>query len=307
MKKIRTLLVTFILVLAFQSLSYAKEMNTGTLNKPAMGSVFATSKATIRLVWIPVKNAKKYEVYRSTKKKKGFKRIGTTKKTSYVDKKGKQLKTYYYKIRAVGTNAANGQTIYSPYSMTMKKKMRKIVKKTAYAGDSLMVGLINYGKITDNHKQKVFAKVGISTSAYYKSDLLTQLLKYNPDRLFIMLGVNDLAGNPTEKQMDNMISYYKAILKSCTKKNQNLEIFVLGVSPVGKKSSVNLNTINYYNRKMERKIVPLKNVYYYDLCLELAGDDGYLKPEYVASDGLHWTSKTYDTVLKAMKEMVKEY
>ena len=214
MKKIRTLLVTFILVLAFQSLSYAQEMNTGTLNKPAMGSVFATSKATIRLVWIPVKNAKKYEVYRSTKKKKGFKRIGTTKKTSYVDKKGKQLKTYYYKIRAVGTNAANGQTIYSPYSMTMKKKMRKIVKKTAYAGDSLMVGLINYGKITDNHKQKVFAKVGISTSAYYKSDLLTQLLKYNPDRLFIMLGVNDLAGNPTEKQMDNMISYYKAILKS---------------------------------------------------------------------------------------------
>ena len=82
---------------------------------------------------------------------------------------------------------------------------------------------------------------------------------------------------------------------------------MLGVSPVGKKSSVNLNTINYYNRKMERKIVPLKNVYYYDLCLELAGDDGYLKPEYVASDGLHWTSKTYDTVLKVMKDMVKEY
>lgn len=285
----------------------AKDTSSDALNKPAIGSVFATSKATIRLIWIPTKNAQKYEIYRSTRKKKGFECIGTTKKTSFVDKKGTPLTTYYYKIRAVRTNPATGKTEYSPYSITMKKKMRKIVKTTAYAGDSLMVGLLNYGKITDNHKQKVFAKVGISTSAYYESDLLTQLLDYNPDRLFIMLGVNDIAGNPSEKQMDQMIQYYRAILKSCVKKNPDMEIFVLGVSPVGKNSTVNLNTINYYNRKMERQIVPLKNVYYYDLCLELAGEDGYLKPEYVASDGLHWTSKTYDTVLKAMKEMVKEY
>lgn len=278
---------------------------TNKLAKPLIGSVTATAKATIKLLWIPVKNAKKYEIYWATSKKGSYTKIATTKKTKYTDKSGTQLCTYYYKIRAVGKDA--GQNIYSPYSIVMKKKVRKIAEKTAYAGDSLMVGLVNYGKIKENSSQKIFAKVGISTSAFYKSELMTNLLDYNPDRLYIMLGVNDMPGNPSEKYMDTTIAYYRKILQACMKKNPDIEIFVMGVSPIGKKSTISLSRINYYNRKMEKKVVSLKNVYYYDLALDIAGEDGYLKPEYVASDGLHWTSKTYDVVLKAMKECVKEY
>jgi lysophospholipase L1-like esterase len=275
------------------------------LTKLVIGSIVATSDASIKIIWIPVKNAKKYEVYRSTSAKGKYKKIATTKKTKYTDKKGKQLTTYYYKIRAVGKNAK--KTIYSSYSKAMKKKVRKIAEKTAYAGDSLMVGLVNYGKIKENESQRVFAQVGITTSKYYQSDLLKQLLEYCPDRLYIMLGVNDMAGNPSESAMNTIISYYKAILESCIASNPNMEIFVLGVSPVGKKSTVSLSTINYYNTRMEKKLLALDNVYYYDLALELADEEGYLEDKYAASDGLHWTSKAYDTVLKAMKEFVKAY
>lgn len=316
--------ILFMLIVFFcQNTAYAKSEETGKkfvvshseihsvgaakLSKPFIGSVTATSKATIKLLWIPVENAQKYEVYRSTSKKGPYTRIATTKKTKYTDKTGQQLSTYYYKIRAVGKDAGSNQNIYSPYSIVMKKKVRKIAEKTAYAGDSLMVGLINYGKIKENSSQKIFAKVGISTSAFYKSELMTNLLDYNPDRLYIMLGVNDMPGNPSEKYMDTTIAYYRKILQACMKKNPDIEIFVMGVSPIGKKSTISLDKINYYNRKMEKKVVPLKNVYYYDLALDIAGDDGYLKPEYVAADGLHWTSRTYDVVLKAMKECVKEY
>ncbi len=301
MKKIRKILVILCLILLCQSGVQA----AGKLKKPFMGSVTATDKATIKLIWLPVKDAQKYEVYRSTSKKSGYQKIGTTKKTKYTDKTGKQLKTYYYKIRAL--KKEDGKNIYSPYSMVMKKKVRKIVKKTAYAGDSLMVGLVNYGKIKENKSQKIFAQIGITTSGYYRSELLKKLTAYKPDRLYIMLGVNDMAGNPSEKGMNTIISYYKKILKACIASNPDMEIFVMGVSPVGKTSNISLKTVNYYNTKMERSVVPLKNVYYYDLALELSGDDGYLRPEYAASDGLHWTSKTYDTVLKAMRECVKEY
>ncbi|MCM1500003.1 MAG: GDSL-type esterase/lipase family protein, partial [Clostridium sp.] len=187
------------------------------------------------------------------------------------------------------------------------KRVRKIAKKTAYAGDSLMVGLVNYGKIKENKSQKVFAQVGITTGKYYESDLLTRLAAYQPDRLYIMLGVNDMAGNPSESSMNTIIGYYEAILKTCIAANPDMEIFVIGVSPVGKNSSISMEKVNNYNVKLEKKLLALENVYYYDLALDLSDEDGYLAAEYAAADGLHWTSKAYDTVLKALREIVKGY
>lgn len=45
--------------------------------------------------------ATKYEVFRSTREKSGYKKIATVKDRKYVDKKVKHKKTYYYKVRAV--------------------------------------------------------------------------------------------------------------------------------------------------------------------------------------------------------------
>lgn len=51
-----------------------------------------------------VNRAKKYIIYRAAKKNGEFKKIATSKKTSYTDKKVKKGKTYYYKVSAIGTN-----------------------------------------------------------------------------------------------------------------------------------------------------------------------------------------------------------
>ena len=56
-------------------------------------------KATLTIT--KAKGAKKYEIYRSTKKKKGFKKVATVAKTKYVNKKLKSKKTYYYKVKAI--------------------------------------------------------------------------------------------------------------------------------------------------------------------------------------------------------------
>lgn len=275
--------------------------------KPILAGVLATSRAEIKLSWTSVKYAQKYIVYRADSRKGKYKKIATTKKTQYTDKKGKQLHTYYYKVRAVRKHSKTNKWLYGSYSNIMKKKVRKIAKKTAYAGDSLTVGLLNYGKVKESRSVRVFAKIGIGTAAFYKSDYMKDLLRYNPDRLFIMLGVNDLAGNPTESYMDNTIRYYKQIVKVCLKKNPNMEIFVMGVAPVEAGISVNNATIKEYNRKLEDSLLIMDNVYYYDLALELAGEDGCLKPQYAATDGLHWNAAAYDVILKAQKKFVLEY
>ena len=57
--------------------------------------------------------AKHYEIYRSTKKNKGFKKIKKTASRKYVNKKLKSKKTYYYKVRAVyGSYAGSFSKVY---------------------------------------------------------------------------------------------------------------------------------------------------------------------------------------------------
>lgn len=66
-------------------------------------NVTAVSKSynSIKVTWGKVDGAQKYEVYRSTSKSSGYSKIGTTKGTSYTDKKLKTNQKYYYKVNAV--------------------------------------------------------------------------------------------------------------------------------------------------------------------------------------------------------------
>lgn len=67
-------------------------------------------KKSVTLSIKKVKGAKKYLIYRSTSKKKGYKLVGSTTKTSYKDKKLKSKKTYYYKIKVISSNSLGADT-----------------------------------------------------------------------------------------------------------------------------------------------------------------------------------------------------
>ena len=64
--------------------------------------VSSTSRG-IKIIWKRGKSVKKYVIYRSTKKNSGYVRVKTLgkKKLSYVDKKAKKGKKYYYRIAVV--------------------------------------------------------------------------------------------------------------------------------------------------------------------------------------------------------------
>ncbi len=91
-----------------------KKITVGKVNSLKIKSGKKSATITIS----KASNAKYYEIYRSTNKSKGFKKVATVKSTKYVNKKLTSKKTYYYKVRAV-----NGSTKGS-FSKVYKVKVK---------------------------------------------------------------------------------------------------------------------------------------------------------------------------------------
>ncbi|MDO4383444.1 MAG: CAP domain-containing protein [Eubacteriales bacterium] len=83
-------------------------METGSVSaatkkpsKVTLTSVSSAGSTSISIKWKKAKNAKKYQVYRATSKNGKYERVVTTKSRSYVNKKLKTGKKYYFKVRAL--------------------------------------------------------------------------------------------------------------------------------------------------------------------------------------------------------------
>ena len=97
-------------------------------NTPAKASLKAPKKLgknKVQLAWKKVKAATGYEVYQSTKKNTGYKKVKTIKKNkivTYNTKTLKKKKTYYFKIRTYRKVA--GKTYYGAFSSVKKVKIK---------------------------------------------------------------------------------------------------------------------------------------------------------------------------------------
>ena len=80
-------------------------------------------KKQITLKWNKVTGAKNYQVYRATKKTGKYKKVATTTKTSYTNKKLKKNKKYFYKVRAIAV--AGGKTYQGAFSAIASVKTKK--------------------------------------------------------------------------------------------------------------------------------------------------------------------------------------
>jgi len=87
---------------------------------PKISSVSKKAKVT----WKKVDGATQYVVYRATSKKGKYEKVGTSKTTSFTDKKAKSGKTYYYKVVAVTKNDA-GVNVESAMSAYKSAKIKK--------------------------------------------------------------------------------------------------------------------------------------------------------------------------------------
>ena len=90
------------------------DMITSTLKTPTIATLKSTSYNKTQLKWKAVKNAKNYQIYRSTSKYGTYQKIGTTSRLTFTDYRKVSGITYHYKIRA--TRTLKGKTVYSRFS-----------------------------------------------------------------------------------------------------------------------------------------------------------------------------------------------
>lgn len=85
------------------------------IKAPTLKSVTSTSYNKLKLAWKSVAGADSYQIYRSTSKDGTYKKIATVtgEKTSYSNGGLACGKTYYYKIKAVGTGSKEKISGYS--------------------------------------------------------------------------------------------------------------------------------------------------------------------------------------------------
>lgn len=105
-----------------ESKSAAAAIAATTKKAPTIKKVKAGKKSAT-VTFNKAAGAKKYLVYRSTSKKKGFTLVGSTTKTTYKDKKLKSKKTYYYKLKAVYSNGL-GEDMVSGFSKVKSAKVK---------------------------------------------------------------------------------------------------------------------------------------------------------------------------------------
>lgn len=107
------------------------------LKRPAVDNMFTGLKPSyVKLEWNPVKDASKYEIYRSAFRNTGYQKIATVKSCSFMDLYLTHEKTYYYKVRAVHKDSKYNSDFSKPIEACSELRY----KYTSFAEANLSIG-----------------------------------------------------------------------------------------------------------------------------------------------------------------------
>ena len=137
-------------------------------------------------------------------------------------------------------------------------------------------------------------------------DRLDEVLESNPDKIFLMIGINDLGGGESADQVINNI---KRIVRNIQKKTPETTLILEGILPVNPDFDLFPNymtktqEILTVNREL-KKFAKKENITYVDLYSLFVNKDNKLNPEYT-NDGLHLLGSGYLIWKKAVEKYIE--
>lgn len=158
-------------------------VETPRLKTPKNVKVSEQEGLKAKLTWKKVSKATGYVIYRSLKKTKGYKKVGTATKTTFVDTKIKSGNVYYYKVAAVKKNKAELTSEKSePVSLYIKPisplVQSKYVKKSIKLTWKKVSGAKTYYVYKKNSKGK-YKKIAETEKLYYTDKKVKEGTRYS--------------------------------------------------------------------------------------------------------------------------------
>ena len=151
--------------------------------------------------------------------------------------------------------------------------------------------------------------ISVNKTTDILSDMKERIYQYNPTKIFLLIGTNDL--NSTDEEIVNItFDNIKKIIKEIRENRSDTTIYVESVYPINStiENTVVTNRTNKKVKALNKKLADYcykENCNYINLYDTLTDDEDNLKEEYT-EDGLHLNSLGYVVITRELLPYLNE-
>lgn len=247
----------------------------------------------------------------------------TTLTTRYLEPPKTESTTVHTAVPPVTTVRTSSSAVTTPpvtvtqASVTTAPPQKQYDRKMTFAeyfsdslfiGDSICSGLKIYGGLLN--VENCAARINVSTwginkyKFQYKSnstaelDALSIVKLYQPKKIFIWMGMNDLYVVSADKYASNLCGLAESYIEA----SPGCKVYIVSISPMSSTHKWNVeldgnNRINEYNQAVKDKCDEVDYLEYINIHDCLTDSSGYLASENNGGDGIHLSSGAYTKVL----------
>ncbi len=191
--------------------------------------------------WDPVEDADRYQVWRAAAKKGTYTKVFTTAKLKYTDKKAKNGKTYYYKIKAICDANSDANSGFSNIKSVKKVKGDKALSKAIKNTPKKRV-------CTLSDTLSVISKTDVNALTGFDGGLgMAAFGRLRPDQVYDFSKIKKAGGVVKATQMGLGDAFYSQLAFYPTKKKVKYETFSV--------ESYGINTFKVKKGTSQKKVI----------------------------------------------------
>lgn len=211
--------------------------------------------------------------------------------------KGNYTTKLLNKLGVKNDKTVNGD-YYAIVSWQTSLESMKYDADVIFLGDSITRG----GDWQDKFPNLKICNIG------YSGDTINGLINrlnmvkaVNPEKVFILIGVNDIKMGQSK---ESYINSYRELLNGLLEYKPTLHIYVESILPTRKPEDLNNDKIIEFNNAIKDMLKSYNDINYIDLYPSFCDKNGELISDYT-SGGLHLNSDGYNNFYNCIKEYVK--